>query len=178
MMKRLGLALVLSLLCAAGCRSVDSPAGGRVAAPDVLTASAYIEAPYDAVWAAFTQRERYGAWYSTPCLEFGRAAGERVAWGEGERTYYAGRLTHIQYGQGLGHTFRFEGFGFDEPASQVDIEIRPSGETVLVSLRHDCRNAPRTAELISPVGWTKSLSRLKTLLETGRAMPWPGGSEG
>jgi len=27
--------------------------------------------------------------------------------------------------------------------------------------------------MISPVGWPKSLSRLKTLLESGTAMPWP-----
>ena len=44
---------------------------------------------------------------------------------------------------------------------------------VLVSIRHDCTEAPKTCDIIGSVGWLKSRSRLKTLLETGHVMPWP-----
>ena len=93
-------------------------------------------------------------------------------WGDGERVYYQGELERLDYGEGIAFTYRFVGFGFDEP-TRVEVDLLPRGETVLVSLRHDCRSAPRTARIIGPVGWQKALSRLKTLLETGRSMPWP-----
>lgn len=64
-------------------------------------------------------------------------------------------------------------FDFDEPPTPVDIEVTPHGPTVLVRIRHDVTGARQTRDVITDVGWRKSLSRLRTLLETGAAMPWP-----
>jgi uncharacterized protein YndB with AHSA1/START domain len=139
----------------------------------ILEAATYIHAPYEAVWNAFTRAESYAAWASAPCVEFGSRVGEAAVWGARGRAVYRGEILSIEHGRGIAHTFAFEGFGFDEPGTRVEIDLAPEGEVVRVAVRHDCAGAPRTAEMIGPLGWTKSLARLKTFLETGRAMPWP-----
>ena len=149
----------------------------RTAAPepgrDILTARAYIEADYDEVWGRFTRAEAFAEWYTVPCREFGLEPGDALIWADGERVVYRGRLLRVEKGFGISWEFRFIGFGFEEPMTPVDVEILERGATVLVSLRHDVTGAPRTSEIISPTGWAKPLSRLKTLLETERPMPWP-----
>ena len=136
---------------------------GAKQAHDVLTARVYIEADYDAVWERFTEAELYADWYSSPCKEFGQRPGDSVRWGTDERDVYRGQLVEIEKGSGLTHTFQFVGFGFDEPATPVTIGITDHGATVLVSIHHDCSGAPETYDIITPIGWPKSLSRLKTL---------------
>jgi uncharacterized protein YndB with AHSA1/START domain len=140
---------------------------------DIFSADLYIHADYDAVWNSFAQAEAYAAWSSAPCVAFGEKAGDAVRWGFPGRVVYEGALTRIEKGTGLSHTFHFVGFGFEEPPTTVEIDIVAQGPVTLVRLRHDCARAPRTAEMVGELGWAKSLSRLKTLLETGEAMPWP-----
>ncbi len=156
--------------CASTQRSGDQPQGG-----EHLRAWAYIEAPYDEVWRSFTEPEAYEAWFSSPCTAFGGSPGDLVEWGQDGRVFYRGKVIYLDYGSGLAFTWNFVGFGFEEPETVVEVKIIERGETVLVQLDHDCTRAPRTSEIISPVGWLKSLSRLKTLLETGEAMAWPEG---
>lgn len=168
-MRTLLLPLVLALpLVMTGCASPPTGPPGQV-----LEDRIFIKADYDAVWYRFTNADAYAAWYSSPCREFGSRPGDECIWGDEQRLFYRGRLLSMKKGRGLTHSFRFVGFGFDEPDTRVDIGIERQGEVVLVTVRHDCRNAPKTAAMITPIGWQKSLSRLKTLLETGRAMPWP-----
>jgi uncharacterized protein YndB with AHSA1/START domain len=138
-----------------------------------LEAATYIHAPYEAVWNAFARADGYAEWASAPCVEFGDRPGDAVAWGARGRVVYRGRILSIERGRGLAHSFRFEGFGFEEPDTRVEVDIVEEGAVVRVAVRHDCAGAPRTLEMIGPLGWPKSLARLKTLLETGRPMPWP-----
>ncbi len=142
-----------------------------------LVARTYIEADYDRVWRAFTTAEGYQAWYSTPCRVFGTEPGAECVWAVGERVTYRGELRSIEPGVGLAHTFRFVGFGFEE-TTLVDIEIVQQGDVVYVCVQHDCSKAPETRALITEVGWSKSLARLKSLLERGTPMPWPEGVAG
>ncbi|MFT7678492.1 MAG: hypothetical protein ACI8QC_002485 [Planctomycetota bacterium] len=162
------LVLLLSAWLAFSLSACASPKG------PIYTASVYIKADYDAVWRSFTEAEAFAAWYTVPCREFGLEPGDELIWADGERVVYRGRMLRAEYGQGLAWEFRFEGFDFDEPMRTLEIDITESGETVLVVLRHRLNRAPHTAKMISPIGWTKPISRLKTLLETGTAMPWPG----
>ncbi len=138
-----------------------------------LTAATWVHAPYDAVWHALARADGYAGWGSAPCLEFGARPGDPVVFGTPERVVYMGEIVRIERGRGLAHTFRFVGFGFEEPASRVEIAVVEQGAVVHVAVDHDCAGAPRTREIIGPLGWAKSLARLKTLLETGRPMPWP-----
>ena len=166
--QRAWLAVFLGLGTFAACAAPQqtenvSPLIGRI----------YIEAPYDEVWDRFTRAELFEDWYTVPCIEFGTEPGDRLVWATEEREIYRGRFLWAEKGRGLGWEFKFVGFDFDEPMTRVDFKIVENGPTVLIDLRHDVRDAPGTAAIISDVGWTKPLSRLKTLLESGQAMPWP-----
>lgn len=164
----------LSVLLALASCSLNGDAGGGVGPePSILSAETYIEAPYDVVWSHFTEPERYEAWSSAPCRKFGPRVGDPVVWGTADRVLYEGELTRIEKGQGLTHTMAFVGFGFEEFATTVDIDIRQQGPTVRISIRHDVTGSPQSEEMIGPDGWLKSLSRLKTLIERGTAMEWP-----
>ena len=79
--------------------------------------------------------------------------------------------------EGFRTRFQFVGFGFDEPPTRVGIDLIPQGPVTLVEVCYDCTDAPQTRTIVSPVGWLKSLSRLKTWLETGMPMPWPEAAE-
>jgi uncharacterized protein YndB with AHSA1/START domain len=140
---------------------------------DVLTARTYIEADYDDVWDRFTRAAAFADWYTSPCRQFGLEPGASLVWAVEDRVVYRGRLLYAEKGRGLAWEFQFVGFGFDEAMTPVEVEILDRGPTVLVSVRHDVTGAPGTAEMISPVGWAKPLSRLKTLLEAGHQMQWP-----
>lgn len=139
---------------------------------ETLTAQVYIEAPYDSVWRYLTDADRFASWHSAPGLAFGRSVGDSVVWGTADRVLYRGRLERLEPGTGFQHTFSFT---FVEPVevSRVEWNVVARGPVVWVRVAHDCRGAPGTRDVITDVGWTKSLSRLKTLLETGTAMPWP-----
>ena len=69
----------------------------------------------------------------------------------------------------------FGAIGFRVDAAH---ESEVEGPVVYVSIQHDCTNAPRTREIITPVGWPKALARLKSHLESGSPMPWPEGIAG
>jgi hypothetical protein len=173
-MRALPSAAITLLLAACTCPNKKAATDQEDQADQILRAALYIKADYDRVWERFTSAPAYADWYSAPCREFGEAPGDPIIWGNADRDFYHGTLRYMDKGRGLSHSIKFVGFDFDEPPTPVEIEILEQGDTVLVSLRHDCQGAPRTYEMISPVGWMKSLSRLKTLLETGAPMPWPG----
>jgi len=161
----------------AGSSARGGGAGGRsgAASPSsaLLVARTYIRAEPSEVWRHFTEPSALSRWSTAECKVFEPRPGGAMRFSNGVRTVYEGEVLRVDEGTGLAYTFRFVGFGFDEPASHVRVDVLPRGETVFVSIRHDCTGAPRTAAMIGPVGWTKSLARLKTLLETGRPMPWP-----
>ncbi len=140
--------------------------------PVVHEAKLYVKAKYDDVWTHLTDAKKFAAWNSAPGLKFGDKAGDVVSWGGEKGAVYSGKLLAIKKGEGLSHTFAFQGFGFEE-TSKVSYDVVACGPVVLIHLRHDCTGAPNTGKIIGPLGWTKSLSRLKTLLESGEAMPWP-----
>jgi uncharacterized protein YndB with AHSA1/START domain len=63
-----------------------------------------------------------------------------------------------------------------EPPSRVTWEITPQdGGTCLVTLTHDrLDGSPKTAAGVSGAGWMFVLSSMKSLLETGEALPPTG----
>ena len=139
---------------------------------DDFIARAYIETDTATVWRHMVEPESLTQWFSAPCREFGPQVGDPIHFADDERSYYAGKIVALEEGRKLDYTFAFVDFGFDED-TLVEVDLFERGSTVLVEIRHDCTHAPETANIITPVGWTKSLSRLKTLLESGAAMEWP-----
>jgi hypothetical protein len=51
--------------------------------------------------------------------------------------------------------------------------IEKRGEVCKLTVTHELAEAPKTAKHVDQDGWTTILSGLKTLLETGEAMPMP-----
>lgn len=151
----------------------SEPSSPALTTDPFLIAGLYIAADYQKVWDSFTTAEPYEHWSSASCLEFAAEPGGEVIWGDASRVVYRGVLEEIQPGQGLAHSFQFVGFGFEEPPTRVAIDITQEGPVTLVQLCHDCTDAPQTQRIVGSVGWLKSLSRLKTWLETGTPMPWP-----
>lgn len=61
-----------------------------------------------------------------------------------------------------------------ENRSQVTFEIEPLGDVVKLTVIHDHFDPDSTMRDMVGEGWPALLSSLKTLLETGRALPEPG----
>ena len=140
-------------------------------------AAVYIAAEYDAVWEKLTQADQFVAWYSMGGRLFPHAKDQELEWGPPSRVMIRGTLHWIENGRGFAHSFQFRGLGFDgEPESEVVWDVLQQGPVVLVRVRHTATRSPRTMEMIGELGWTKSLDRLKTLLETGTVMDWPADS--
>lgn len=137
-----------------------------------LIAQTYIQAPYDKIWSYLTEPQYFDSWYSAPGLEFGQSIGAPVAWGTPETPVIRGELLALEPGLGFRHTFRFEFLDSDEE-STVTWDVVQRGPVCWLRVRHDCAVAPQTHQVVTNTGWVKSLARLKTLLETGRPMPWP-----
>jgi uncharacterized protein YndB with AHSA1/START domain len=57
--------------------------------------------------------------------------------------------------------------------SRVTYLIEKRGAVCKLSVTHDCAEAPKTARHVNRDGWQLVLSALKTLLETGQALPTP-----
>lgn len=163
------LTALASLAAVAACRAPVEPAR----APRILTSDVYVEAALEDVWRHLVEPEAIGAWFSSRCLAFGPDVGGPATFGTEERVTHVGTVLALDEPERVAYSFDFQGFGFDEPATRVEIELAERGPTVLVRVRHDCTGAPETHALIGPLGWTKATSRLKTLLETGSAMSWP-----
>ncbi|MEM8885612.1 MAG: SRPBCC domain-containing protein [Planctomycetota bacterium] len=166
---RIGMALLLFLTACAGTRN-DNEDATRMETDTIV----YIQADYDAVWERLTTAEGYAGWYSMGGRVFATEPGGAVEWGTADRVLILGKLDAIEKGRGFVHTFQFRGLGFDdEPTSLVTWTVEQQGPVVLVRVRHVAQRAPETMAMIGDVGWPKALNRLKTLLETGKPMPWP-----
>lgn len=176
--ERLRLTSAATVLLVAACSSPtpDVPSESTLATsdppPTTLLAQTYIHAPYDTVWNYLTQAERFGEWHSSPGLTFTHNVGDSLIWGTEDEPLYLGTLESYEPGSGFEHTFSFTFTSSREP-SLVSWDVEAHGPVVWVRVVHDVSEAPETSAVITEVGWTKSLERLKTLLETGEAMPWP-----
>ncbi|MCA8939556.1 MAG: SRPBCC domain-containing protein [Planctomycetes bacterium] len=145
---------------------LEAPAKGRV-----LSSSTYIRASYDDVWKELASAEGYSRWYSAPLAEIVPERGGTISFGAKDKPIILGKISRIKKGEGLSHSFAFS--WFENEVSNVHFTVLEQGEVVLVDVVHDCSSAPQVAGIIGSHGWQKALSRLKSLLETGEAMPWP-----
>ena len=163
--------LWLAVLAVACASKPEGTTGGAIERDTAV----YIAAEYDAVWKKLTTAEEFASWYSLGGIAFPQDKDQELQWGPPGRVMIRGTLHWIEKGKGFAHSFQFRGLGFDdEPESEVLWDVTQQGPVVLVRVRHAATDAPETMEMIGELGWAKSLNRLKTLLETGKAMDWPG----
>ncbi|HEY4010863.1 MAG TPA: SRPBCC domain-containing protein [Acidobacteriaceae bacterium] len=130
----------------------------------------YIAATPEKVWDGFVSAESNRILFMGAELEADLKPGGRMDWiGQGKDgsrvTYVHGEVLQAEPPRFLRYTFAI---GPSEKSSRVTIELKPETEATKVSLTHDQWASDDSAYASSADGWPRILSRLKTLIETGK----------
>jgi uncharacterized protein YndB with AHSA1/START domain len=130
----------------------------------------YFAAPPDKVWEGFVSPESNRIIFSGAELEANLKPGGPMNWvgtgADGKRIVYVrGEVLQSDPPKLLQYTFAL---GFPDKVSRVTIELVPESEATRVSVTHDqwAEDDPAYASCVD--GWPRILSRLKTLIETGK----------
>jgi uncharacterized protein YndB with AHSA1/START domain len=130
----------------------------------------YFAAPPDKVWEGFVSSESNRIIFGGAELEVDLKPGGPMNWvgpgAQGTRTIYVrGEVLQSEPPKLLQYTFAL---GSSSKVSRVTIELVPESEATKVSVTHDqwTEDDPGYASCVD--GWPRILSRLKTLVETGK----------
>lgn len=97
--------------------------------------------------------------------------GGKISYG-GEAELITGTITELGAPKRLAHTFQF--VGSDDPITLVAYEIKPIGDSMCsLKISHTGFQGENQTFADISGGWPVIASALKTLLETGQALPWP-----
>lgn len=130
----------------------------------------YIAAPPDKVWEGFVSPESNRILFMGAELEVDLKPGGPMNWlgagADGKRTpYVRGEVLQAMPPKLLQYTFAI---GSSSKISRVTIELVPETEATKVTVTHDQWADDDSAYAASADGWPRILSRLKTLIETGK----------
>jgi uncharacterized protein YndB with AHSA1/START domain len=130
----------------------------------------YIAATADKVWEGFVSPESNRVIFMGAELEVDLKPGGPMNWvgtgADGKRTTYVrGEVIQAEPPKLLQYTFAI---GSSNMVSRVTIELVPETEATKVSVVHDQWAEDDNAYASSADGWPRILSRLKTLIETGK----------
>ena len=135
-----------------------------------LVFTIYIAAPIEQVWDGFVSKQANQTIFMGADFDVQLQPGGSMTWsGPGKdgqpMRYVTGRVIQAIAPTLLEYDF---GMGMGERMSHVRIELTPESEAVKVVLTNDAfaDNDPTYAQ--NADGWPRILSRLKTLLETGK----------
>ena len=130
----------------------------------------YFAAPPDKVWEGFVSSESNRIIFTGAELEADLKPGGRMNWvgtgADGKRSIYVrGEVLQSAPPKLLQYTFAL---GSSNQVSRVTIELVPESEATRVSVTHDQWAEDDTGYAACADGWPRILSRLKTLIETGK----------
>jgi uncharacterized protein YndB with AHSA1/START domain len=130
----------------------------------------YFAAPPDKVWEGFVSPESNRIIFMGAELEVDLKPGGAMNWvgagADGKRsTYVRGEVLQSEPPKLLQYTFAL---GSSSTTSRVTIELVPESEATRVSVTHDQWAEDDAAYASCTDGWPRILSRLKTLIETGK----------
>ncbi len=130
----------------------------------------YIAAPADIVWEGFVSPESNRILFMGAELEIDLKPGGPMNWTgpgpDGKRmTYVSGQILKAEPPKLLQYTFAI---GSSGKTSRVTLELVPETEATKVTVTHDQWAEDDTTYAATADGWPRILSRLKTLLETGK----------
>jgi uncharacterized protein YndB with AHSA1/START domain len=130
----------------------------------------YIAAPPDQVWQGFVSPESNRVLFMGAELEADLKPGGAMNWvgvgADGKRTVYVGgKVLRAEPPRLLQYTFAMGG---SARASRVTIELVPESEATQVTVVHDQWGEDDSGYAQTADGWPRILSRLKTLIETGK----------
>ena len=130
----------------------------------------YIAAPIDKVWEGFVSKEANRTIFLGAEFEVQLIPGGSMTWsGPGKdgkpMCYVTGRIIKVDAPTLLEYEF---GMGMGDTMSHVKIELTPESEAIRVVVTNDGWTEGDPAYAQNADGWPRILSRLKTLLETGK----------
>ncbi len=130
----------------------------------------YIAAPIEKVWDGFVSKEANRTIFMGADFEIDLRTGGAMAWSgpgkDGQPTrYVSGEVIRADPPRLLEYLF---GLGDGAKKSHVRIELTPETEAVKVVVLNDRFQDDDPAYSMNADGWPRILSRLKTLLETGK----------
>lgn len=130
----------------------------------------YFAAPPDKVWEGFVSPESNRILFAGAELEAELKPGGPMNWvgpgTDGKRSIYVGgEVLQSEPPKLLQYTFAL---GSSNKVSRVTIELVPESEATKVSVTHDQWAEDDTGYASCADGWPRILSRLKTLIETGK----------
>lgn len=158
--------------------STETADGRRAAQADPHATQVYvlyINAPAQTVWDAITRPEQVARFFHSMQLDATYEVGGHLRSWAPDRSALWGDNTVLEWEppRRMVHTWRslYDPDMAGEPESRVTWEVEPApGDSTKLTLVHDrLEQSPRTAA--SVVGWSWILSNLKTVIETGRALP-------
>ena len=135
-----------------------------------LVFTIYIAAPIESVWNGFVSKEANRTIFMGADFEVDLRPGGAMTWSgpgkDGERTrYVTGKVLKADAPTRLEYKF---GMGDGAVTSRVTIALTPETEAVKVVVTNDDFADDDPAYRQNADGWPRILSRLKTLLETGK----------
>jgi uncharacterized protein YndB with AHSA1/START domain len=130
----------------------------------------YIAAPPEKVWEGFVSQESNRTIFAGAQFHADLAAGGPIEWvgpgADGKPTAYVrGKVLRCEPTRLLQYTFAM---GQSDKFSRATIELEPETEATKVTVTHDEWAEGDPAYTACADGWPRILSRLKTLIETGK----------
>ena len=130
----------------------------------------YIAAPVEKVWDGFVSKEANRTIFMGADFEVDLRPGGTMAWsGPGKDgqlvRYVTGEVLRVEVPKLLEYRF---GMGAGTVMSRVKVELTPETQAVKVVVTNDEFAEDDPAYAQNADGWPRILSRLKTLLETGK----------
>lgn len=141
-----------------------------MAEPAPLRFVFYIAAPPDKVWHGFVSPESNRVLFMGAELEADLKPGGSMNWvgpgPDGKRiVYVGGQVLQAEPPRRLQYTFAMGAAG---KPSRVTVDLVPESEATQVTVVHDQWADQDSSYAQTADGWPRILSRLKTLIETGR----------
>ena len=154
----------------AGETSSSSTSVGVGAASAPMRFVFYFAGKPEKVWEGFVGREANRTIFGGAELEGEFKAGGSIAWvgpgADGKPTAYVrGKVLRVEAPKILQYTFAM---GQNSNESRVTLELVPESEATQVIVTHDEWAADDPTYAACGDGWPRILSRLKTLIETGK----------
>jgi uncharacterized protein YndB with AHSA1/START domain len=161
---------------------MDSPNGRprstKPSGPE-LNITLFIGKPLPEVWKALSDKTIVDQYYMVPLITLEPKVGGKIAYGPGSEAMITGKVTKWEPPDPEGkkpaifaHTFVF--VGDKEPETLVSYELRPMGDAMCVlTINHSGFKGESQTFADASGSWPQVVSCLKTLMETGKQLPFP-----
>jgi uncharacterized protein YndB with AHSA1/START domain len=156
---------------ASHCRAADAVTTATNSEGPQFGITVYIAKPASEVWAALLTKDIVDKYHLVPLLKLEPKVGGRIAYGR-DTALIEGVIKQFEPQKSLVHTFHF--VGSKDPETTVIFDLAPEGDAmcrlriVHIGFKEENQTFEDTVG-----GWPMIASSLKTLLETGKTLPWP-----